>query len=74
MMKDNEKNFRRQLIFDIDTKIAEQILGSSYRSIYKDIRDYLAKKDFEHIEGSGYISKKTLSDTQIFRVVNALKK
>ena len=49
---------RRQISFDIDTKVAEQILGPSYRNIYRQIYDFMLKEGWVHLQGSVYMSKK----------------
>ena len=43
---------RRQISFDIDTKVAEQILGPSYRNIYRQIHDFMLKEGWVHLQGS----------------------
>lgn len=49
---------KKQLIFDIDTKIASEILGeSSYRIIYDNIRQYFEKNHFVHVEERGHNGK-----------------
>lgn len=52
---------RRQISFDIDTKVAEQILGPSYRNIYRQIYDFMLKEGWVHLQGSVYMSKKPIS-------------
>ena len=70
----NSPEQKRQLIFDLDTKVAAEVLGPGYRRVYKDIEKYLIQYGFEHIEGSGYISNTELSDSQVFRIIHNLKK
>lgn len=44
---------RKQLSFDIDTKVAKAILGkNNYIKAYLDVRKFLEKEGWEHIEGS----------------------
>lgn len=66
--------YKRQLMFDLDTKVTEEILGPGYRKIYKDIEKYLKQYGFEHVEGSGYISNAEISDSKVFRILRNLKK
>lgn len=66
--------YKRQLMFDLDTKVTEEILGPGYRKIYKDIEKYLKQYGFEHVEGSGYISNAEISDFKVFRILRNLKK
>lgn len=63
---------RKQIAFDIDTKIAEEILGGNYRNIYENIRKYLERNGFEHLQGSVYVSKEALSNTKITAIINGL--
>lgn len=65
---------RKQLIFDLDTKVLEQILGPGYRRIYDDIRKFLRTKKIEHIEGSGYSSMKPMSLVQFDHTIDELLK
>lgn len=64
---------RKQLIFDIDTKVAEQILGDGYRTLYSDIRIFLDKEQFEHIEGSAYMSKNPMTNLELSNILKYLK-
>ena len=64
---------RKQLSFDIDTKVAKAILGkNNYIKAYLDVRKFLEKEGWEHIEGSVYMSKKPLSTTQVMHLLNDL--
>lgn len=63
---------RKQIAFDIDTNIAKEILGGNYRKIYENIRKYLEKNGFEHLQGSVYVSKEALSNTKITAIINGL--
>lgn len=56
---------RKQITFDIDTKIAEKIFGSGYRKIYMFIELCLEKAGFIHIEGSVYQSDTPLENTKV---------
>jgi len=67
-----KKETKKQIIFDIDTKIAEKILGKNYRKIYSDIKKYLEAKGFTHIEGSGYMSKNIMSSIQVTQIIIGL--
>ena len=64
---------RKQLSFDIDTKVAKAILGkNNYIKAYLDVRKFLEKEGWEHIEGRVYMSKKPLSTTQVMHLLNDL--
>lgn len=64
---------RKQLSFDIDTKVAKAILGkSNYIKAYIDVRSFMEQAGWEHIEGSVYMSKKSLSTTQVMHLLDDL--
>ena len=58
-------NIRKQLTFDIDTKIAQKIFGSGYRKIYLSIERLLVQDGYRHIEGSVYQSMSELNNTDV---------
>lgn len=64
---------RRQIIFDLDTDVLRQILGCSYRNVYKNIADLFVSYGFLHIQGSGYISNRNISNTEIFDMLAEMK-
>ncbi len=45
---------RKQIAFDIDTNVAESILGNNYRNIYNKIRTFFKNNNFQNIQGSVY--------------------
>lgn len=48
---------RKQISFDIDTNVTKKIFGEQgYTKVYADIRRFLEKEDWKHIEGSVYMS------------------
>lgn len=63
----------KQIMFDIDTKVAEQIFGTKYRVMYDQIGQFLKKNGFKHIEGSGYISKAKMNDIDLLFIIKDLK-
>lgn len=65
---------KKQIVFDIDTKIAEQILGVNYRNIYKQIEKFMVKKGFNHIQGTVYESINAKSNIDINNVMVELKR
>lgn len=66
---------KKQLIFDIDTKIASEILGeSSYRILYDNIRQYLAENHFAHVQGSSYESTIEYTDVQVIGILDSMIK
>ena len=57
---------RKALNFDLDTK---KYAGKHSPTAYAEIKRFLQKNDFEHRQGSGYISKNSLSDGKIFAII-----
>ena len=60
---------RKALNFDLDTKKYEEYTGKHSPTAYAEIKRFLQKNDFEHRQGSGYISKNSLSDGKIFAII-----
>lgn len=60
---------KKAINFDIDTKKYEEYTGRRSPTAYKEIRNFLNKNGFEHRQGSGYISKKSLNDSNITTLV-----
>lgn len=60
----SRKKERKQLMFDLETKVCAQILGRNYRKVYDDIERYLVKNGFTHLQGSGYVSEREFSDRE----------
>lgn len=67
-------NKRKQITFDIDTNVAKKILGKSYNNLYTNIKNFMKSKDWEHIEGSVYMSNKPLSNTKVSYLLDELLK
>lgn len=64
---------RKQVIFDIDTKIAKMIFGEQkFRQPYADIRTFFKKNDFSHIEGSAYMSNNAISNLALSDLIDRL--
>lgn len=68
-----QQSTRRQIMFDLDTKVMEKILGTKYTNVYKNIEQYLKEKGFSHPQGSGYISDKAISNSEMFDIIIELK-
>ena len=61
--------------FDLDTKLLEQEHPKKDATVaYKEIGKFLKKHGFEHRQGSGYISKKPMFDTDVKRLVLQMQK
>ena len=63
---------KKQITFDIDTKIAEIILGKNYNVVYYYLREFL-KDSFVHIEGSVYMSEEPMTNMDISLYIDKLK-
>lgn len=63
---------RKQIAFDIDTKIAEEILGDGYRKIYDDIKKHLVNNGFKHLQGSVYTSHSPMRDLDVTYIIKEL--
>ena len=60
---------RKAINFDIDTKKYEEFTGKKAPTAYEQIRRFLKKYDFEHRQGSGYISKGNVTNADIATLV-----
>lgn len=56
---------RKAINFDIDTKKYEEYTGKPAPTAYAEIRRFLKKYDFEHRQGSGYVSKKDMKTSDV---------
>lgn len=65
---------RKQIVFDIDTKIAEMLLGSNYRNIYRKIENHMYQHGFKHIQGTVYESEESKTNLQISLTIKELIK
>ena len=65
--------YRKEFIFDIDTKQGNAYFGS-YRRIYPIIGNYLKKNGFIHIEGSAYRSIEPMKRERFLRLFRKLLK
>ena len=65
---------RKQITFDLDTKVLKQILGEKkYTQAYNNIRDFMEDNGFKHIEGSVYVSSKGMSSVAVAETLDELK-
>lgn len=73
--KDSRRITKKQISFDLDTKVAKAILGkSNYIKAYLDIRKFMEKEGWKHIEGSVYMSKSPISNIMVLNMLKKLKK
>ena len=64
---------RMQIIFDLDTVRLEQIENNSSKTIYSEIRTFMDRHGFEHIEYSGYVSREPITLVTVFQAIAELK-
>ena len=65
---------RKQVSFDIDTNVAKKIFGEkSYTKIYADIRRFMKKWDWKPIEGSVYVSRQPMSNSNVAYMIDSIK-
>ena len=64
--------YHKQLIFDLDTILLRELYGDSYTDVYYWIRSFLSANGFDHIEGSGYLSREPISDLQLAQILVSL--
>lgn len=60
---------KKALNFDIDTKKYKEFTKKTAPTAYAEIKRFLKRNDFEHRQGSGYISKDSLNDGKIFAII-----
>ena len=65
---------RKILLFDIDTILLRERLGSSYTNAYRKIEDYYCSNDFLHIQGSGYETIKPMPKSEVISLYKGLLK
>lgn len=65
---------RKQISFDIDTNVGKQIFGEQgYTKIYADIRRFMKKRGWKHIEGSVYMSGQPMSNSGVAYMIDNMK-
>lgn len=60
---------KKAINFDIDTKKYEEYSKKKAPTAYLEIKRFLQKNGFEHRQGSGYISKSDLKDSDITTLI-----
>lgn len=66
---------RKLICFDLDTSLLQSFYPKGdYRRAYKDIRNFLKQDGFLHRQGSVYISKKSLSESDVTDTLNRMFK
>ena len=64
----------RQIMFDLDTDVLRKILGANYRNVYRNLENFFVSNGFSHVQGSGYIGNKSISNTEIFNMMKRMKR
>ena len=72
-MSSQSEVYRKEFIFDIDTKLGDKYYGS-YRKIYPIIGRYLRANGFVRIEGSAYRSLEPMKRERFLRLFRKLLK
>lgn len=63
---------KKALNFDLNTNKYEQITGKTSPTAYYEIRHFLEAHGFEHRQGSGYISKKSMNDFKVDTIITEM--
>ena len=63
---------KKALNFDIDTNKYEWLTSKPAPNAYYEIRHFLEQRGFEHRQGSGYVSKTSLSDTDVNTLITEM--
>jgi len=73
-MPENRNNKQiRSIHFDLNiNKLKKYYPNKNYTNAYEDIRKFLTNNGFEHIQGSGYISKEKLDPPEIENIIEKL--
>jgi len=60
---------RKQISFDLDTKVMKQILGNSYTNTYEKIRKHFNENGFHGQEGSTYSSDTSIEFLDVVSIL-----
>lgn len=63
---------KKALNFDLDTRKYEAITNKSASTAYYQIQKFLENNCFEHRQGSGYVSKVSLTDIDVSNIVTEM--
>ncbi len=64
---------RKLITFDIDTKELEKYYPTNnWKHVYEIIKKYMLKKNFEHIQGSVYVSKEPITYYRVIAISKTL--
>lgn len=68
----HEDDFRKILVFDIDTILLRERIGSSYTNAYTKIKRFFCSRGFMWIQGSGYESIVPIQKPEIIEMYKEL--
>lgn len=70
-----DDRLKKGINFDLDTnKLKQNYIKGDWHNAYYDLRMYLEKEGFEHIQGSGYHSMKPMTQSQAMSVIHKITK
>lgn len=68
-------NLKKGIYFDLDTgRLKEVYKNGDWHNAYYELRSFLEKEGFEHIQGSGYHSINPMLESKAMDVVHTLTK
>ena len=67
-----ESNTRKFINFDLDTNLMKTYNLSRYY-VYSNIKTFMEKNNFEHVQYSGYESKEPLLDFKVIKLIEKMK-
>ena len=69
----NMAETRKQIAFDLDTKALEIYYPSeSWNNAYEVIKRHMLKNNFSWLQGSVYVSKKSMTSTEVTNILDEL--
>lgn len=64
---------RKQIAFDLDTKALEIYYpNESWNNAYEIIKRHMLKNNFSWVQGSVYVSKKSMTSTEVTNILDEL--
>lgn len=66
-----ERKYLKAINFDLSVRQLENYY-SDYRKAYYDVKKFLVRQEFEHRQGSGYVSQKKLAQADIIDLLDLM--
>ena len=64
---------RKPIAFDLDTKALERYYpGESWNNAYEMIKRHMLKNDFSWLQGSVYVSTRSMTSTEVTNILDGL--